>query len=547
MATTSQKVIAAASTIGVAEAALAMAHTGAVGVIVGLAVGAAAYCSMEDIERVTGRKFPTLPARSEPAVQGNPNHMSLGYRLLHGKSIREQPDGEQALQQIEQRVRQDVGLSQEQRAMSTARPAEEDDLPLRKPQAASGPFTLSHVLKDFTPSLESIYLARLMDGSPVIVQAKHLCHVALAGATGGGKSSLMRLIMAQLCYAGAKVLLLNPHYTRYDKEADPEEDWTPFEPYLMEDPMECRKYETIKFYLDQVANELLPKRLEKYAHSQPLGKPYFIVLDELPAIVRHIPEVPDYLADILREGRKVGIYLITAAQDFLVKTIAPQGGGAIRECYRTAFYVGGDATTAKTLLDMPANQIPESDLGKGVVMLRNAKIKQAQMVRVPYVDNQALYKLLGPSTYRAERTVSIPDDEIYTLNTAKTTVVTPRPEPVQVTTSNLAMQREAILELHRSGKIGLNELVELLHALPEENEQPVTMPSPVYQVANGTTMADLPMRPQQPRLRKELQTALDLYLDGYDSYRKLGEAMEIDKDRAGKLIKELQELGFIEK
>jgi hypothetical protein len=402
--------------------------------------------------------------------------MSLGYRLLHGKSIREQPDGEQALQQIEQRVRQDVGLGQEKRAMRL----EEDDLPLRKPQAASGPFTLSHVLKDFTPSLESIYLARLMDGSPVIVQAKHLCHVALAGATGGGKSSLMRLIMAQLCYAGAKVLLLNPHYTRYDKEADPEEDWTPFEPYLMEDPMECRKYETIKFYLDQVANELLPKRLEKYAHSQPLGKPYFIVLDELPAIVRHIPEVPDYLADILREGRKVGIYLITAAQDFLVKTIAPQGGGAIRECYRTAFYVGGDATTAKTLLDMPANQIPESELGKGVVMLRNAKIKQAQMVRVPYVDNQSLYRLLGPSTYKAERVVSIPDDEIYTMNT----VTTPRPEPVQVTTSNLAMQREAILELHRSGKIGLNELVELLHSLPEENAMAV----------DGTVMEDLPLR-----------------------------------------------------
>jgi hypothetical protein len=406
--------------------------------------------------------------------------MSLGYRLLHGKSIREQPDGEQALQQIEQRVRQDVGLSQEQRAMSTARPAEEDDLPLRKPQAASGPFTLSHVLKDFTPSLESIYLARLMDGSPVIVQAKHLCHVALAGATGGGKSSLMRLIMAQLCYAGAKVLLLNPHYTRYDKEADPEEDWTPFEPYLMEDPMECRKYETIKFYLDQVANELLPKRLEKYAHSQPLGKPYFIVLDELPAIVRHIPEVPDYLADILREGRKVGIYLITAAQDFLVKTIAPQGGGAIRECYRTAFYVGGDATTAKTLLDMPANQIPESDLGKGVVMLRNAKIKQAQMVRVPYVDNQSLYKLLGPSTYKAERVVVSEPDEIYTMNT----ITTPRPEPIQVTTSNLAMQREAILELHRSGKIGLNELVELLHSLPEENAMAV----------DATVMEDLPLR-----------------------------------------------------
>jgi hypothetical protein len=46
------------------------------------------------------------------------------------------------------------------------------------------------------------------------------------------------------------------------------------------------------------------------------------------------------------------------------------------------------------------------------------------------------------------------------------------------------MQREAILELHRSGKIGLNELVELLHSLPEENAMAV----------DGTVMEDLPLR-----------------------------------------------------
>jgi DNA segregation ATPase FtsK/SpoIIIE-like protein len=228
--------------------------------------------------------------------------------------------------------------------------------------------------------------------------AKELCHVAIAGVTGGGKTSLIRLIMCQLCQSGANVLLLNPHYTHYDIDA--KEDWTPFEPYLIYDPMECRKYETIEFYLKQVATELVPKRLEKYAQSIPVGRPYFIVLDELPAIIRHIPDAPEYLATILQEGRKVGIFLVTAAQDFLVKTVAPQGGGAIRDCYRTAIYVGGDPTTAKVLLDIPANQIQESELGKGIVMLRNVKIKQATMARVPYVDNQALYQTLGPSTYR---------------------------------------------------------------------------------------------------------------------------------------------------
>jgi len=153
-----------------------------------------------------------------------------------------------------------------------------------------------------------------------------------------------------------------------------------------------------------VATELLPRRLEKYAHSQPLGKPYFLVIEELPAILAQIKEAPGYLARILREGRKVGIYMITVAQDFLVSTIAPGGGGAVRDCYRTAYYVGGDSTTAKILLDQPVRELAqvESELGQGTVLLRSSRVpqvKQAQRVRVPYVDNQALYQLLGPSTY----------------------------------------------------------------------------------------------------------------------------------------------------
>lgn len=63
--------------------------------------------------------------------------------------------------------------------------------------------------------------------------------------------------------------------------------------------------------------------------------------------------------------------------------------------------------------------------------------------------------------------------------------VTPRPEPVQVTTSNLAMQREAILNLHRTGKIDVLEMADMLLALPVD--EPVA-------VATGTIMEDLPMR-----------------------------------------------------
>lgn len=276
--------------------------------------------------------------------------------------------------------------------------AEEDDLiaPRRKPQV---PFKFSRVLESFRPSLDRIYLATLETGEMLFCRAEDLCHVALAGSTRGGKSSIMRMLMAQLCAAGAKVLILNPHYSRYI--LDKKEDWTPFEPYLLHDPMECRKYDVIEYYLRQVATDILPRRLDKFAHSQPVGKPYFLALDELPAIMKHVPDASSYLEDILREGAKVGIFLITAAQDFLVKTISPNGsGGAVRECYRSAYYVGGDATTAKILLDMPANQIEEDRLGRGTIMIRNWVVqKRSTLAYVPLVDNEALYRLLGPSTY----------------------------------------------------------------------------------------------------------------------------------------------------
>jgi hypothetical protein len=293
----------------------------------------------------------------------------------------------------------------------SARPQPHDDLlrsefPARDAQGERLPisshFTLSQVLTRFQPSLDRLFLGVLPDGTPLYCAAKDLCHVALAGATGGGKSSILRLLLAQLCAAGASVLLLNPHYTRFDREAEPPEDWTPFEPFLLHDPMECRRYEVIEFYLKQIATELLPNRLDKYAHSEPLGKPYFLAIEELPAIVARIKHAPDYLAQIVREGRKVGIFLITVAQDFLVSTIAPGGGGAVRDCYRTAYYVGGDATTARILLDKAARLLPEAELGQGTVLLRCQKVplvKEARVVLVPYVDNRALYRLLGPSRY----------------------------------------------------------------------------------------------------------------------------------------------------
>jgi hypothetical protein len=89
-----------------------------------------------------------------------------------------------------------------------------------------------------------------------------------------------------------------------------------------------------------------------------------------------------------------------ASQDFQVKTVSSRAGGAIRDNYKTCFYVGGDRTTAEVLLDKAVEPDIEATLGKGLVMLRCAAVKPASLARTRFTDNQALYTLLGPSSYQ---------------------------------------------------------------------------------------------------------------------------------------------------
>lgn len=405
--------------------------------------------------------------------------------------------------------------------------AEEDDLiaPRRRPQV---PFKFSGVLESFRPSLDRIYLATLETGEILYCRAEDLCHVALAGSTRGGKSSIMRMLMAQLCAAGAKVLILNPHYSRYI--LDKKEDWTPFEPYLLHDPMECRKYDVIEYYLRQVATEILPRRLDKFAHSQPVGKPYFLALDELPAIMKHVPDASSYLEDILREGAKVGIFLITAAQDFLVKTISPNGsGGAIRECYRSAYYVGGDATTAKILLDMPANQIEEDRLGRGTIMIRNWVVqKRSTLAYVPLVDNEALYRLLGPSTYvpTALSDTREQEEDLVTY---------------MVSGSRYEQEESITSTSMRSGRREMSDPMQRRRAREQR------LSGQRYAIVPKTPVAETHKNEQDSvALRQDEQQVLEAYQAGYKTGNAIAGMTGISGTRVNQCLNRLSALGLID-
>ena len=252
------------------------------------------------------------------------------------------------------------------------------------------------------PTFEQIYAGTDKHGRHLFVPVKSLWHVALAGATGYGKSSLLRLLMAQLCFLKLPVVLLNPHYMIYD--LDHKEDWTPYTPYLKKDPMQCKKMAHTYTMLRWMADDLLERRKERTSRGESAGKPFFFILDEFPDIKAEIKEAPALVGKLLRQGRKYGIFLIVASQDYSVKTLGVEGEGAIRKCFRTIFYVGGDPVSVRELLNKRVGEIPENDLGQGTIMLKCATIQDPIVARVPYLDNESLYLLLGPSTYAPDHT-----------------------------------------------------------------------------------------------------------------------------------------------
>jgi hypothetical protein len=286
-----------------------------------------------------------------------------------------------------------------------------------------------------------------MEGKDIFVPAEDLCHVAFAGKTGGGKGSLMRLILAQLCYVGARVLLLNPHYMRWvcaKDGGDFDEDWTPFEglhpgtkkPYLMQSPLDCADYKPIGHYLQWTVKTLLEQRKAKGREGGQRFKPFFLVIDEWPSISSEIKEASDALAKILREGRKYGIFVIIASQDFQARTLRMESG-SVRKCFLTVFYTGGDLVSVKELLNDKV-LVNENDLGKGVVLLRcSGTGNQPMLVRVPFVDNEAVYRLLGSSTFSAT-TASEDDEERH----APVTPYAPYPQADACHVSNATKSRQ---------------------------------------------------------------------------------------------------------
>jgi hypothetical protein len=257
-----------------------------------------------------------------------------------------------------------------------------------------GPLDLAQVLTTFTPSAGRILLGMTAQGL-VTCALEGLSHVALAAPTGGGKSAIMRLLLAQILACQATVWLADPHYTALDSRSG--EDWRMIAVRLAKPPYTQPRQ--IKDMLVWLLSEM-HHRYELRAQGQPWGAPCYLAIDEWPAILSELDkqdtaEVVAATGKLLRQGRKVDVHLITSSQDFLVETIG--SGGEMRANLRTAYFAGGGLATARALLDQQI-KLPDAPLGKGLVLLRSEEAMPVpSLVRVPYASNEALYRLLPMS------------------------------------------------------------------------------------------------------------------------------------------------------
>src|SRR6266496_3442760 len=243
----------------------------------------------------------------------------------------------------------------------------------------------------FRPSTSQIWLAKgAADG--IIVPANKLLHSIATGPTGGGKTNIVRMELMQLIYIRCEVVLMDIHYApiKEDEDGNPI-DWRPIVTRLAQPPIFNMK--TIIQWMKWLAYTELESRIARQRSGQPIGRPIFFTIAELPAVLDEAgDEIADPLAKVLRQGRQYQIFFVGDSQDLLTKTLHMSTGP--REAFRTGFYTGGDATTAKALLDLPNGvKLSEEGLGQqGLVYLKTAVHPYTQ-ARVGWASNESLYEL----------------------------------------------------------------------------------------------------------------------------------------------------------
>jgi hypothetical protein len=264
------------------------------------------------------------------------------------------------------------------------------------------------IMRKWALTPQNLFLALGKGGKEYACTLEGLMHVAHDAPTGQGKTAQWKAEIVQLLKLNVQVILCNPHFAPVDKKGN---DWRPIGKAIEQQgrielqpglriPGLIRKYETIVNMLKWLSLKEIDRRFTLQAQGDYSYTSLYIFLDEWPSVVHRFPVAGDYLVDVLQRGRAVDVCVDTNAQGFLQDDVKLEGSA--RENFNTAFHMGGSPYSGSKLLDMPVkdyNEVLRKEqvvLGQGVALLRNNEsVPQAELVRLPYANNEYIYYMLG--------------------------------------------------------------------------------------------------------------------------------------------------------
>lgn len=265
-----QKLAAAGAAMIIAEPALALAHTGGAGVLVGLAAGAIAYLAADEIHQAKAganeQEKSVAPKEKKP---GAPGKASLAYRLFNGKSVRSDGSGES-----NEDEEHDPVFSLEHQVA---------DLPCER-------LTMEQIIAQLQrtyPNQYVLYLGRsvLLDGHPARSVNILKQHIKLIGASQKGKSSMAACLLTQALAAHDLDHLLVAIMDLEDKtgklfSGDPH--IAQFQMGDIDVPMHARNEEQVLEYLGYIV------QLMRWRYTQPEE-----VVAEMPVLLVYVEEFLD--------------------------------------------------------------------------------------------------------------------------------------------------------------------------------------------------------------------------------------------------------------
>lgn len=211
-------------------------------------------------------------------------------------------------------------------------------------------------------------------------------HLIIAGATGYGKSAILKLIVTSLVLQQSEHVNLHlidlkggSAFQRF-KDLKQTKNFT-------RDPSQAKEIlEEIQVKMNEAYTDIVDQGYEDVKESGRKER-HFIIIDEA-ADIADDSACMDVVTDIARKGRGAGYYLIYATQYPSSKSIPQQ---TKRNIPSRLCFVLDDATASNTALGQTgAEELPLIP-GRGIY--KNVK---SQVVQTPYISNKEIQKQITP-------------------------------------------------------------------------------------------------------------------------------------------------------